>query len=137
MHLFGADGVAAARREDRVPAPGGAAQGVVGIVDLGLGREIEDKTEFRSTLTAMFSVLTLVLVIDYIVVRGRGVLNTAIYCTLTVCLALLVNPLAAYALSRYKPPSAYKILLFLGHSEHHSGIFPVRREDARKGFLPI
>ncbi|MFA6716985.1 MAG: carbohydrate ABC transporter permease, partial [Victivallaceae bacterium] len=27
--------------------------------------------------------------------------------------ALIINPLAAYALSRYKPPSAYKILLFL------------------------
>ena len=27
--------------------------------------------------------------------------------------ALIVNPVAAYALSRYKPPSAYKVLLFL------------------------
>ena len=52
-------------------------------------------------------------VFDYIVLHGRGVLNTAIYCILQILCALSVNPLAAYALSRYKPPSAYKVLLFL------------------------
>ena len=52
-------------------------------------------------------------VVDYILLHGRGILNTAIYCTLAVLGALLVNPLAAYALSRYKPPSAYKVLLIL------------------------
>ena len=52
-------------------------------------------------------------VTDYIVLHGRGVLNTFIYVSLAVLAALLVNPLAAYALSRYKPPSAYKVLLFL------------------------
>lgn len=52
-------------------------------------------------------------VTDYIVLHGRGVLNTVIYCGLAILVTLIVNPLAAYALSRYKPPSAYKILLFL------------------------
>lgn len=52
-------------------------------------------------------------VINYILLQGRGLVNTAIYCFLAVLGALIVNPLAAYALSRYKPPSAYKILLFL------------------------
>ena len=52
-------------------------------------------------------------VIDYIVLHGRGILNTAIFCTLSIIAALLVNPLAAYALSRYKPPSTYKVLLLL------------------------
>ncbi|MFA6716245.1 MAG: carbohydrate ABC transporter permease, partial [Victivallaceae bacterium] len=52
-------------------------------------------------------------VIEYIVLHGRGILNTLIYCSLAVLAALIINPLAAYALSRYKPPSAYKILLFL------------------------
>ncbi|HUT01721.1 MAG TPA: ABC transporter permease subunit [Phycisphaerae bacterium] len=52
-------------------------------------------------------------VIDYIVLHGRGIMNTAIYCALAVLSSLLVNPLAAYALSRYKPPSSYKVLLFL------------------------
>lgn len=50
---------------------------------------------------------------NFIVLRGRGVLNTAIYCLLAVLVALIFNPLAAYALSRYRPPSAYKVLLFL------------------------
>ncbi len=52
-------------------------------------------------------------VLDYMAMHGRGILNTAIYCALAVLAALLVNPLAAYALSRYKPPSTYKVLLFL------------------------
>ena len=50
-------------------------------------------------------------VFDYILLHGRGIRNTVIFCSLAVGLALLVNPLAAYALSRYKPPSQYKILL--------------------------
>ena len=60
-----------------------------------------------------FTARNYIAVIDYIVLHGRGILNTAIYCTLAVLGALLVNPLAAYALSRYKPPSSYKVLLFL------------------------
>jgi multiple sugar transport system permease protein len=35
--------------------------------------------------------------------------NTAIYCALAVLCALIVNPLAAYALSRYRPRSTYAI----------------------------
>ena len=50
-------------------------------------------------------------VFDYVLLHGRGIINTVIYCSLAIGLALLVNPLAAYALSRYKPPSQYKILL--------------------------
>jgi multiple sugar transport system permease protein len=52
-------------------------------------------------------------VVEYMVFHGRGIINTVIYCTLAVLIALLVNPLAAYALSRYKMPPTYKILLFL------------------------
>jgi ABC-type glycerol-3-phosphate transport system permease component len=52
-------------------------------------------------------------VFDYLAVHGRALRNTAIYCGLAVLCALLVNPLAAYALSRYRPPSTYKWLLFL------------------------
>lgn len=51
-------------------------------------------------------------VLDYILLHGRGIINTVIYCGLAIGLALLVNPLAAYALSRYKPPSTYTIILF-------------------------
>jgi multiple sugar transport system permease protein len=52
-------------------------------------------------------------VVDYMLFHGRAILNTAIYCSLAVLCALLVNPLAAYAMSRYRMPSTYKILLFL------------------------
>ena len=51
-------------------------------------------------------------VLGYILLHGRGVLNTIIFCGLAILTALVVNPIAAYALSRYKPPSTYKILLF-------------------------
>jgi len=52
-------------------------------------------------------------VLDYILFHGRGILNTTIYCALAVLLALLVNPLAAYALSRFQPAAGPQILLFL------------------------
>ncbi|MDD5600073.1 MAG: ABC transporter permease subunit, partial [Victivallaceae bacterium] len=52
-------------------------------------------------------------VFDYIILHGRAIWNTFVYCASAVLCALIVNPLAAYALSRFKPPSTYKILLFL------------------------
>jgi multiple sugar transport system permease protein len=50
---------------------------------------------------------------DYIFRHGRALVNTALYCGLSVLCALIFNPLAAYALSRYRPRSTYKVLLFL------------------------
>ena len=52
-------------------------------------------------------------VFEYLLLHGRGLYNTAVYCGLTVLSALIINPLAAYAMSRYKLPSTYKILLFM------------------------
>ena len=51
-------------------------------------------------------------VFEYVLLHGRGIFNTFIYCLLAIGSAVLVNPLAAYALSRYKLPHTYKILLF-------------------------
>ena len=65
------------------------------------------------SLRLEFCTRNFITVWNFIVLRGRGVLNTAIYCALAVLVALIFNPLAAYALSRYRPPSAYKVLLFL------------------------
>ena len=53
-----------------------------------------------------------IMVIQQILIHGRSVWNTAVLCTLMIIANLLVNPLAAYAMSRYKLPSTYKILLF-------------------------
>jgi ABC-type glycerol-3-phosphate transport system permease component len=69
----------------------------------------EHKTEIRRE----FLVRNFRTVLDYILFHGRGIANTVIYCTLAVLLALLVNPLAAYALSRFKPSAGPQILLFL------------------------
>jgi multiple sugar transport system permease protein len=51
-------------------------------------------------------------VLGYVARHGNGLINTIIYCALAIITALIVNPLAAYALSRYRPPSTYTILLF-------------------------
>jgi multiple sugar transport system permease protein len=48
----------------------------------------------------------------YIAVHGRALWVTVILVVATVLLTLTVNPLAAYALSRYNLPATYKILLF-------------------------
>ena len=53
------------------------------------------------------------MVFDTLFTNGRAAVNTLIYCLLAVLAALLINPLCAYGLSRYKPASSYKILLFL------------------------
>ncbi len=52
-------------------------------------------------------------VFSYIVLHGYAIWNTFVYCFTAVLCALIVNPLAAYALSRFNPPSTYKVLLFL------------------------
>ena len=54
-----------------------------------------------------------IVVFDMMAYNGRAIWNTLIYCSLSILTALLVNPLAAYALSRYKPPSQYKLLLLM------------------------
>lgn len=48
----------------------------------------------------------------YIAVHGRALWVTIILVVATIFLTLTINPLAAYALSRYNLPSTYKILLF-------------------------
>jgi multiple sugar transport system permease protein len=52
-------------------------------------------------------------VLDFLFFHGKALFNTVVYCMLAIAVALIVNPIAAYALSRYRPPSTYKILLFL------------------------
>jgi len=52
-------------------------------------------------------------VLDYILLNGRTVWNTVFFCFLAVITQLTVNPLAAYALSRYPIRASGKILIFL------------------------
>jgi multiple sugar transport system permease protein len=52
-------------------------------------------------------------VLDYILLNGRALWNTAIFCLLVILTQLIVNPVAAYALSRYPIRASGRILLFL------------------------
>ncbi len=53
------------------------------------------------------------LVGDYLFVRGRAFVNTILLVLLSVLASLTVNPLAAYALSRFRLKATESILLFL------------------------
>ena len=51
-------------------------------------------------------------IFNYLTNQGRAAWVTFVFCFLTIISALIINPLAAYALSRYQIPSTYKILMF-------------------------
>lgn len=72
-----------------------------------------DYLERRGEIRRHFITRNFLAALDHLAFHGRGIRNTVIYCLLAVLAALLVNPLAAYAMSRYKPASTYKLLLFL------------------------
>lgn len=53
------------------------------------------------------------LVMQYVLLHGQAVWVTAIFCLLAIVTTLLVNPLCAYALSRYNLSYGNAVLLFL------------------------
>lgn len=63
---------------------------------------------FRSSLGQNFG-----FVCDYLLLRGRAVINTVILIVLTLLASLTVNPLAAYALSRFQMRQMPAIILFM------------------------
>lgn len=52
-------------------------------------------------------------VLSFILLHGRALWNTAIFALLMIAAQVIINPLAAYALSRYPIKASAKILLFL------------------------
>jgi multiple sugar transport system permease protein len=66
-----------------------------------------------SDIKSEFSQRNYAWVLDYILLNGRALWNTLIFCTLAILVQLLVNPLAAYALSRFPMKATARILLFL------------------------
>lgn len=52
-------------------------------------------------------------VLSYMALNGRALSNTAIFALLAILTQLIVNPIAAYALSRYPIRATNRILLFL------------------------
>ena len=49
--------------------------------------------------------------LDQMLADARSLRNTAIYLLLSIFFALTVNPLAAYALSRFKPSFSYQVIM--------------------------
>lgn len=70
-------------------------------------------TDHSSEVRSEFVTRNYRYVLGYILLNSRVLVNTALFCGLTVLIQLTVNPLAAYALSRYPLPSTGKILIFL------------------------
>ena len=60
-----------------------------------------------------FATRNLRYVLGYVLLNGRAVWVTAAFCGLAVVTSLIVNPLAAYALSRYPVRQSGAILVFL------------------------
>ncbi len=69
--------------------------------------------ENSGALRRRFAGRNFAMVFEYVLLYGRGIRNTVIFCALAILAALLVNPFAAYALSRYNLSGQYKFLLFL------------------------
>lgn len=67
----------------------------------------------RSARSREFATRNYAYVLDYVALHGRALWNTAIFCLLAILAQLTVNPLAAYALSRFPIRASGKILLFL------------------------
>lgn len=87
-----------------------AATPPLGVVAAGVDHA--DCLEHRRSLRIEFTTRNYKHVAEYIALHGNGILNTVLYCALAILTALTVNPLAAYALSRFRLPGTYKILLF-------------------------
>jgi multiple sugar transport system permease protein len=75
--------------------------------------DLQELRENRGSIRREFIVRNYREVLEYIALHGRALVNTAILCLGIVICTLTVNPLCAYALSRYNLRSTYKILLFL------------------------
>lgn len=85
------------------------------VAPLPMPIEATDYADFRQIKAATrweLFIRNYIHVLDYLLLNGNGLRNTIIYCALMIVTTLTINPLAAYGLSRYRPPSTYKVLLF-------------------------
>ena len=67
--------------------------------------------ENKSEVKREFLIRNYAMVLDVMLFSGRAVFNTLVYCFLAILTALVVNPLAAYSMSRFKLPGTYKFIL--------------------------
>jgi multiple sugar transport system permease protein len=86
-----------------------------GIADARIPQQARDDETFakeKGFWKTQFLTLNYRYVLDEITGHGGAIRNTVILIVLSIAGTLLVNPLAAYALSRYKMKASYHILLF-------------------------
>ncbi len=69
--------------------------------------------ERKAAIRVAFVLRNFVAVARFISVRGRALLNTVILCVLSIGGVLIVNPLAAYALSRFRSSFSHRLHFFL------------------------
>ncbi|MCK9309127.1 MAG: ABC transporter permease subunit [Candidatus Cloacimonetes bacterium] len=77
------------------------------ILQIEYGTFLEHKTAIRRE----FLVRNYAMVLDQMLKDSLSLRNTLIYCFLSILLAVTINPLAAYALSRFKPRFAYQVIM--------------------------
>lgn len=65
----------------------------------------------KAQILKEFLVRNYSMVLDLMLYNGKAITNTIWYCFLSILVAILVNPLAAYALSRFKPRFTYQVLM--------------------------
>jgi ABC-type glycerol-3-phosphate transport system permease component len=100
----------------RVDTPENRFRQVVGIADATPPYHAADADYVLSHAAAIrrdFVTRNYRYVLDYIVLHGRSLAVTAIFCIAAILTTIIVNPMCAYALSRFGLPYAYKVLLFL------------------------
>ncbi|NQT20912.1 MAG: carbohydrate ABC transporter permease [Planctomycetes bacterium] len=80
-----------------------------------LPSQIADVYEFKTNRRRLFwhyMARNYTRVFEFLVFKGRALVNTLVLVSLAVAATLTVNPMAAYALSRYSMRSSHKILIF-------------------------
>ena len=83
---------------------------------IGIDYQNIDYHVFKKHKKTIFKEMTkrnYLMVLDVMLYNGHAIVNTLIYCFLAILVALIVNPLAAYAMSRFKLKASYKIILLL------------------------
>jgi multiple sugar transport system permease protein len=69
--------------------------------------------EHAGNLRMEFATRNFKSVTGFILLHGKAVWNTLLFCLLAILGALIVNPMCAYALSRYNLPYGYHALVFI------------------------
>ena len=85
------------------------------VSDVPLPAQIVDVYEFKTNRRRLFwhyMGRNYKRVLEFLVIKGRALVNTFVLVSLTIAATLTVNPMAAYALSRYSMRSSHKILIF-------------------------